>query len=1070
MSLLELLLSRLGRRRDRGFGMVSTIVGIALGAIIVGGMAALYFTANQSQAKSAALEASNTSITQTIDRVSQNVQVASTILVAAPNQLVTASTDPTTKERVYTRWVRENTALYQSIWRSAPADYPYGNDTAWPATSQTGDRPGPGGGTQSVRTSVRDVSADVTAVFAYFDRDGKPISASPALSAKAGTTTAIRRIDVHLKTDLLANGNAEHQTAIAVRNATGGVSDGAAAAAVCPQSALDAHSTGAPALRWNTVSGSTTYLIYRNSGLVATVTTDPSAQVGAWKDTNLQTTAGQAVAYTVIAKYPNGAKSAGCRPVIWRAEIVAPDWTTATVTTGPPSVKDPNVPGSKDTTGWESTALTAPRINLGWNAVDGASGYQVFYREVDFSSGTPLGTGNFTAAPGYTTGTSYQWDGGGYGHRYEWYIRATARSGESADSLHVHTATHPATPTNVRVSAQYGTGATRNTTGQNVLTWDAVPTASSYRIWRYTSGVSGSVDVLSTTASTTFTDAAAGYGSTFSYYVTAINAGPRGLLPGSTSTDTSNRSSANPEATAVPAASVVTQLQYPPIPAITPVSAGGSQDNADRSNTVRWSAAASATGYTVQRLTPTTKVPTCLTGTCAASGGTTALSYVEKTVPAGSQRDYRVKAYNRTGPSVDYSSSARITQRPATPSLVLQTAPSLTDDRAAMAITANGDTGNDSSNSFCTNASCAYELRTTTKSIGQQYQATGSKVTWSGVLSAQGQTTGYTARSQNDAITNGGWSDTDSVDVNTYPGTPSVVVHRGDVNNHASRRMNLTWQNVDGTPQDTTQQTKQYGYTTVTWSGATGAASVTARRSVPANNEAISTDTTEYLPATHDLSTTKTGETGYADDVAAPGIVYHYDLTVTGQNGLKRPVTGGDIATPADFPRHGEVIVVCSGTRTQTDPKVDDPNQLTGGGLQNWDNQPQYGVRNGSTVLGIANTKTSSTPVPNNREQSQGTSPGIWRNQGGTAYFYGNSNGFRIAGKGSGSIPDSMSVDFYTTQLAQYPDCNPAPQGATWFNMVEPAMACYGYVPGMTCDNLNPDQRPMWYTGKDPRK
>ncbi|MCU6480145.1 hypothetical protein [Arthrobacter sp. A2-55] len=1044
---------RMKDRPDRGSGLLEAIVGMALGAMILVGAGTFIASTSQTSAANSSIQTQSTAITQTMARMSQDVQFAGTILTAAPNELVIASKDGSTP--IINRWVRSGTTFYRQIWQGAKGSYPFGSGAWIPVTSTGGAAPNTDG-TQSTEISVKDLKADLVSVFSYYDADKnelKPTDASP-LSALNGGTNAIRLVEFHLKSNTLRNGVAEGQTAASPRNYSAGGATGSSVGTppVCPVVAFDSTDTSMPILRWSTVPGTTTYVITRNSVTAATVTVPAGNTVGTWTDTLNPGASGDVVMYSVLAKASDGTLSAGCRPALWRVKIDAPVWNASSV-----------LPASPEAAGWTTApdgTLSTPRIILSWNPVTGNNGYELYYRSVDPATGTATGS-TYLPAPGYDgTSTTFTWDGGGWGQRYEWYIKTSSRSGQSSESVHIQTLTHPSAPGAVSVKAQYGTGATKDTQGDNVLSWNPVATATQYEVRRYNSGTTGASTSLGTTTALTFTDTV-NYGTTYSYYVVARNNGPRGVdISGAPVT--ADRSSAAPESVAISKSAVVTQLQYPPVPAVVPASSTGSRD-INGANIVQWGAAPSATGYHVGKYTPVTMKLTCLTGNCAApSNGTTALTLSDPAPPA-SQSDYAVAAYNPTGMSVGYSANVRLTQRPAAPALNTVSAPTLSTDSASFATVMNGDSGNDSANKFCSTTTCSYELArgsTVLSTVGQQ---SGTTVPWNNVPNPAGSTITYFARSKNAALYNGGWSDKSSATVMTYPGAFATGFWSGDSSGRQAKRFNFDAVNLNSSGSSETIQ--QNGYSTLSWGASAGATKFSVKR-VSVANDSTSTDSSLGLPPSTNISSaTGSGSAGTWTLVAAPGATYRYEMSAFAANGLTRPQTSmASFTTPADLPQAGKIIIVCSGNyyTDQTTALYDHPEQLLGSRLIDFTSKPRRGAWNSISVTGLQRPKGQALQPQYTSTLGQGSTGVTLTSGAGLGYYYSAETGFDIMTVGQGGA-NSATLRITNDTYATF-NSGCGPQGGTWGQMLEPTYPCYGYVPGTSCAAVNDQNRPQWST------
>lgn len=1100
---LKNLIARHKKRRDAGIGIVDTIVGIGLAALVIGGPIIFFTVVNQGAAGNAATQAKNTSISEALDRTVASVQSADSILYAAPNELVVRSTevDPGQPDKpVITRWVVSGTVLFQQAWTGDAGVAAY-DRSALPTAAA--------GSTDSItRVSVDGLKLDKP-LFGYNNKDGGEINVTApadALTEQQRTNPAdnltsydIALVKIGVTASTIKDGVVENATSAAPRSVSG-KSDGALAAPQCPAVTLSTSADGDPVVTWNTMPGYTSYVVMRNNGQAAVVSAAATDAQKSWTDTTVTPGPVEVVSYRVQAQNPDGSTaSIACTPKNWSPQIAAPAFKNSTV-----------LPAADEAHEWTdgtdgALGLKKPRIVLKWDAVPGADSYDLKYRQLDPASGAPLTAAYSSAAAGLPAATTtFTWDDGGWATSYEWYIIANAKTGQSVESAHITTLTHPAAPQNVVIKAEYGSGASYKTTGKNVITWDAAQTAVGYDIWKYTSGSTGAVTRIGqvNSATRTFTDDEP-YGTTVTYYVAAINDGPRGNTSG-------KASSANPEAGVVaatgtmptvsrrvpagsspvittasykgtqnvsferatnttpvdPAPKPVSQLQYPPIPDVAAVSAAAGQTrDLDGKNQVVWAPALSATSYLPARSTVMDSKVVCLAGDCdRGAGGTTATSLTD---PAGkgTQYDYYVKAVNPTGVSVEFSAKVRLTQRPTTPVLSVSDAPDLETSGAAFSSKANADDGNDGANKFCTSATCKYELSrngTPVSTLDQPAAGSGSPLSWSTPSNPDGAKLSFTARSKNAAVTNSGFSDSASVTVDTYPGKFGMNQWLGDRNGNARERFmaNLTSTDVEGS----SQPVGTPGQTTIAWGASQGAQSMTMTRTAVAN-ESTSTDGSLGLPGPDPVSATWwSGGTDIWSGRAAPGATYRHTVVAEAPNGLKRSVATGNMITPADLPHHAAVQVTCSNNTwsNQTTATWDHPNHYVGARMIELEKQSRYGAWGGTSIWGLSQYKYQGFSQTN----------GVWLapwdgnpniNAGpGIPYYYGVTAGFDIQNAGAGG-PSSARLRLTMTAMATF-NSGCGPWHGTWDSLYEPTWPCYGYVPGQPCQAVYSWNRPQWRT------
>lgn len=1048
------------RRRDAGAGLVDAVIGVGLAAIIVGGPILYFTTMNNAAAGNASTQEQNTAISEALDRAVANIQASDTIKYAAPNELVTASTEVEAGKAdnpVITRWVVNGGKLYQQVWSGDAGVAAYDRSSLPTAAAGTANL--------DTRVSVENLQLDGD-LFTYTDRDGATLDVKApkaALTENARTNPAdgkktydIALVNIDLKAGTTSNGGktgvVENKTSAAPRSVSG-KADTATPSAACAAVRVDTNAAGKPVITWSTLPGYTSYAVFRNATQVGTVTAAASDAQKSFTDATVTPGPVEVINYRVQPRNADGTLGASaCTPKPWSPQIAAPAFKNSAV-----------LPSADEAHEWTdgtdgALGLKKPRIVLKWGAVPGATSYDLKYRELDPATGNPLTTAFNSAAAGLpAASTTFTWDEGGWGAEYEWYIKANAGAGQgqSAESAHITTLTHPAAPQNVDVTPQYGKGSDRLTKGNNVITWSASATAVEYDIWRYNSGSSGAVTRLATIPAAsprTYTDTVP-YGTTWTYYVAAVNDGPRGTASG-------KASSANPEAgvTAAtgtmptvsyrepaggavmstmafagnttqvvlaavsqpnvrPAPQPQTQLQYPPIPV------ESSSRDYDGYNHFDWQPALSATGYQVARFDYNTGAKTCLTASCSDSngtngtgGGTTATAFDDKGVPRGSKYNYAAQAYNATGLSVQLSAVESITQRPAAPALTVTRTPNATDNTTDFQIVQNADAGNTGTNRFCTKDTCEYELNktvttpaTTTSTVAvADHTQSGALQSFKKAASPEGYTTTFTARSKNEAVTNNGYSDTSSVKVDTLPGAFWVAPTLGDINWNQAYRVKLDKVNMEG-PADSNNAT------TVRWGPSSGAASISYTR------RALSGDVVNaslgLSPSSAPSGTVRSGAQGAGDDTATPGAAYAYDVTATGVNGKTRKITTNPIITPAAISKTGTLQVTCAGRddRAFTEAQIRPGGNYYAGVMS----QPYYGQKISSKLIrSDPNGSWTFDATPSYGRYKNTDYTGIVNGSGTTANtYYSTGSNYTMTGQWTPAKGDFSSGNGYTYRM-----------------------------------------------------
>ena len=259
------------------------------------------------------------------------------------------------------------------------------------------------------------------------------------------------------------------------------------AAPAAPSVTAGNSSTGKPQLTWKAVSGAVKYEVYRstrqNSGYSLLGTTTSTSYV------NTGASTGTTYYYRVKAVNRNGMASGYSNIVSCKAKAAAP--------------AAPSVTAGNSSTG-------KPRLT--WKAVSGAVSYRIYRSESRGTGYSLLGT---------TTSTSYVNTGAAGGKTYYYRVKAVNRDGMASAYSNIVSgkATLPAPVLNIGLSVS---------SGKPMLAWDAVPGATSYRIYRSTSRGTG-YSLLATTTSTSYVNTSAAKGTTYYYRVKACNAA--GLSP-----------------------------------------------------------------------------------------------------------------------------------------------------------------------------------------------------------------------------------------------------------------------------------------------------------------------------------------------------------------------------------------------------------------------------------------------------------------------------------------------------------------------------------------------------------
>ena len=358
-----------------------------------------------------------------------------------------------------------------------------------------------------------------------------------------------------------------------------------------------AQSSTSIAVSWTTVTGATSYQIFRSTTSGSAYTQVGTSASSPFTDVGLTAS----TPYYYVVKAVNSAGISGYS-------------SEATATTSAPPVVAPGAP-----TGVGATAQSSTSIAVTWTAVTGATSYTIFRSATSGGAYTQVGTSAsspFTDV-GLTPSTPYYY-----------VVKAVNSAGTSGYSSEA-TATTSAPPV-VAPGAPTGVGATAQSSTSIAVSWTAVTGATSYTIFRSaTSG--GTYAQVGTSASSPYTDVGLTPSTAYFYEVKAIN-----------SAGTSGYSS---EATATTSA--------PPVVAPGIPTGVGATAQSSTSIAVSWTAVTGATSYKVFRS------PTSGSGYTQV-GAPTSSPYTDVGLSASTPYYYVVKAVNSAGES-GYSSEATAT-------------------------------------------------------------------------------------------------------------------------------------------------------------------------------------------------------------------------------------------------------------------------------------------------------------------------------------------------------------------------------------------------------------------------
>jgi fibronectin type 3 domain-containing protein len=155
---------------------------------------------------------------------------------------------------------------------------------------------------------------------------------------------------------------------------------------------------------------------------------------------------------------------------------------------------------------------SADKVQLTWNTVANATGYQVWRHTANVPAQASL--------LGVAASAAYE-DTRVTGSLYYYWVKATNASGASAFSS---AAIGQWNPADQAPSAPTGLSASDGAYTDKVrVTWTAASGATSYQVWRHTANNSAAASQIGTTTSATYNDLGAVAGTTYYYWVNAIN-------------------------------------------------------------------------------------------------------------------------------------------------------------------------------------------------------------------------------------------------------------------------------------------------------------------------------------------------------------------------------------------------------------------------------------------------------------------------------------------------------------------------------------------------------------------
>jgi fibronectin type 3 domain-containing protein len=351
-------------------------------------------------------------------------------------------------------------------------------------------------------------------------------------------------------------------------------------------------------LSWPVVPGATSYKILRSTTATTGYTslasniTGPVCGSGPANATYVDTTAvnGTTYYYEIQSVNPAGTSVSSAHSV-----GVAPSSAASTSAPATP-------------TGLSATPGNAA-VTLNWDASAGADYYTVRRSTVV----NAVGSVSYITLSNTVTGTTFTDSTPTNGVPYIYYVTATNDVGTSGNST-----TATATPLPTAPSTAPGSLSVSGGNGTEVLTWNAVPSAVGYVIYRATSPTGPFTYVMSVTE-TTYTDSGLTNGTVYYYTVSAMNA-----------------------------AGSIYATSFFAAPALT---ATGATSNV----TLAWDSVSGAANYTLLRST------TSGSGYATLASGVTTTTYTDFTVTPATTYYYEVEAVASNGTASAASTEVGVT-------------------------------------------------------------------------------------------------------------------------------------------------------------------------------------------------------------------------------------------------------------------------------------------------------------------------------------------------------------------------------------------------------------------------
>ena len=367
-------------------------------------------------------------------------------------------------------------------------------------------------------------------------------------------------------------------------------------------------------LRWNAVAGATGYEVLRSTSSTGTyVSIAANVTEPTYTDTGV--TAGKTYYYKV-------------RPLDASGETVLYGTASAYQSATPvwPSIKFTS-----------SASVTHKTVTLRWNAVAGATGYEVLR--------STSSKGAYVSIAANVTETAFTDTGVVSGKTYYYKVRPLDASGE-ATLYGTESAYQSATPVWPSIKFTSSASVTHKTV---TLRWNAVAGATGYEVLRSTSSKGAYVNIATNVTETTFTDTGVVSGKTYYYKVRPLDASGETTLYGTASA----YQSATP---------VWPSIKFTSSASVT-----------HKTVTLRWNAVAGATGYEVLRSTSSKGAYASITA------NVTETTFTDTGVISGKTYYYKVRPLDVSGETTLYGAeSAYQSATPVWPSIKFTSSASVT--------------------------------------------------------------------------------------------------------------------------------------------------------------------------------------------------------------------------------------------------------------------------------------------------------------------------------------------------------------------------------------------------------